>query len=226
MKSAPWKERVVRLFKLRFAILYPFGIWAVVSGFSTDQSIRRSIWLIVLGLAIRSWSNCYAIKMEKLTTSGPYAYVRHPLYLGSFLIMTGFLIMLNVPWTISLMCVAIVIGVVYQWTIKREEGMLLNKFGQEYVEYRKAVRSFIPRLVPFRGGQKWGMSFERYFRSQEYKLVIWMIILVIAFHLKEEFLIEGEKPDLKIILLLIMAFLLGLLDFSGELIRKKTKSVG
>ena len=221
MLSDKWRKRFNRWFKLRFAVLYPPGVWAVVSGFSTDHSIMRSIWVILLGLIIRSWANCYAIKLEELTTSGPYGYVRHPLYLGSFLIMTGFLIMLNVHWLISLFCVLIVIGVVYKMTVEKEEKMLSDKFGQEYLQYQKAVPAFVPRLTPYKGGKKWGPSLERYLRSQEYKLFIWMIILVIAFHIKEEFILEHESIDAKIFVLMAVAVLLGMIDLIGEFFRRK-----
>ncbi len=221
MLSEKWKKRLSRWFKLRFAILYPLGVWAIISGYPTDESIVHAVWLIVPGLLIRSWANCYAIKMEKLTTCGPYTHVRHPLYLGSFLIMLGFLVMLNVNLLISLICVATVIGVIYQSTIKKEERMLLTKFGQEYLEYCQAVPAFFPRFRPFRGVGQWGFSIERYFKSQEYKLVIWVIILMIAFHLKEEFIIEGEGIDTKIMILMAVAFLLGAFDFIGEIFRKK-----
>lgn len=223
MVSEKWKKRWARWFKLRFAILYPFGIWAVISACSTDDSIMRSIWFVISGLLVRSWANCYAIKMEKLTTSGPYAHVRHPLYLGSFLIMVGFLIMLNIHWLISLICILAIIGIVYMLTVKKEEAMLFDKFGQDYKEYRQKVPAFLPRISPFRGGHKWGPSIERYFRSQEYKLAIWMIILMIAFYLKDEFLVEQESVDVKIYVLIVAAFLLGMLDFIGEFLRKKIK---
>lgn len=212
---------MARWFKLRFAILYPFGVWAIISGYSTDESIMRSIWFILPGLAVRTWANCYAIKMEKLTTSGPYAYVRHPLYSGSFLILVGLLVMLNVNLFISLVCMLVVVGIVYKATIQKEEAMLLEKFGHEYAEYRQAVSAFLPRILPFRGGHKWGPSIERYFKSQEYKLVIWMIILMILFHLKHEFFVEHETVDLKILVLMATAFLLGMFDLAGEFIRKK-----
>lgn len=223
MLNGKWKKRFARWLKLRFAILYLFGTWAVVCGFSTDFSIMRSIWFIVLGLAIRSWANCYAIKLDKLTTSGPYGYVRHPLYFGSFLIMIGFLIMLNVHWLISLFCVLIVIGVVYKITVQKEEGMLRDKFDQEYIQYQKEVSAFMPRLFPYQGGQKWGPSLERYLRSQEYKLLIWMIILVIAFHIKEEILLEHESIDAKIFGLIVLSVILGMMDFIGEIFWRKGK---
>ncbi|MCA9399552.1 MAG: isoprenylcysteine carboxylmethyltransferase family protein, partial [Candidatus Omnitrophica bacterium] len=60
----------------------------------------RGLWVVIIGLLVRTWANGYAIKTEKLTTSGPYAHIRNPLYVGSFLIMTGLLIVLQVPITI------------------------------------------------------------------------------------------------------------------------------
>jgi isoprenylcysteine carboxyl methyltransferase (ICMT) family protein YpbQ len=182
-----------------------------------------SIWFIIAGLAIRSWSNCYAIKSSRLTTSGPYAFVRNPLYLGSFLIMAGFLVMLQVPWYISLVFIALIIGVVYMLKVRSEQKSLLDKFGAEYESYFKSVPAFFPTFKPYKGGEKWGANFGRYFRSQEYKLVIWVIIAVIAFHLKEEFMIEHESIDAKIVILIVVSVLLGLLDVVGEFFRKTNK---
>ncbi len=220
------KELLQRWFKLRFAILYPFGIWAVLSGFSTDESIRASAIFIVLGLIIRSWANFYAVKTEKLTTSGPYAYVRHPLYLGSFLIMVGFLVMLRVDWWVSLLFVAVVIGLIYRRKILEEESLLLRRFGEEYLDYRSKVPALFPfRLSPYRKGEKWGASFHRYLKSQEYKLVIWTIVLTIVFHLKDEFILEKEQMEINTFLLLLAAFLLGLTDLIGEFFRNRRKRV-
>jgi len=223
MLSKKWKKRIKKWFKLRFLILYPLGVWAVISSYSTDESIIRSIWIILLGLGIRSWANCYAIKVEKLTTSGPYAYIRHPLYLGSFLVMVGFLIMLNVNWIGIILFVLVVIGIAYKMTVREEERILIDKFGNEYIKYQRSVPAFFPTVFPFKGGQKWGPSSERYFRSQEYKLIIWMIILVIIFYLKGEFIVEQENVDSKSIFLIIVAFFLGFIDIVGEIMRKKQK---
>lgn len=220
MLNKKWEKIFSRWFKLRFAVLYPLGIWAVISGYSTDKSMMHSIWYILLGLAIRSWANCYAIKSEKLTTSGPYAYVRHPLYFGSFLIMIGFLVMLNVHWFISLILIFVVIGVVYRNTIRKEEKLLHGKFGQEYIDYRKSVGALFPTIFAFKGGQKWGPSLGRYLRSQEYKLVIWMIISVIAFHVKGEFLLEHEPIDIGIFGLIVVAIFLGMIDVVGGIFKK------
>ena len=220
------REIFSRLFKLRFAILYPLGIWALISGYATNASLARGLWLIVLGLAVRSWANCYAIKMAKLTTSGPYAHVRHPLYLGSFLILSGFLVTVNMNWLGVLFSIIVVIGIVYKQTVQNEERMLTEKFGQEYTDYKNAVPAFFPVVFPFRGGQKWPASLSRYFKSQEYKLVIWMSVLVIFFMLKEKLILEKQGLNSEVKTLIGIASVLVITDLIAEIFRQKAKRSG
>lgn len=137
--------------------------------------------------------------------------------------MVGFLIMLNVNWIGIILFVLVVIGIAYKMTVREEERILIDKFGNEYIKYQRSVPAFFPTVFPFKGGQKWGPSSERYFRSQEYKLIIWMIILVIIFYLKGEFIVEQENVDSKSIFLIIVAFFLGFIDIVGEIMRKKQK---
>lgn len=216
-----WEKRFSRWFKLRFAILYPLGLWALISAYSTNQSIIQSLWVILAGLGIRTWANGYAIKLEKLTTCGPYAHVRHPLYLGTFLVLLGFMIMLRVHWIVSFLILLIVIGFIYSSTIKSEERMLEDKFGQDYLYYKKNVPAFIFRIISYKGESRWPWDFSRYFKSQEYKLFIWSVILIIVFHFKEEFLIEKEKVIVKHVILMFIAGLLISMDLAGEYLRKR-----
>ncbi|MDD5617654.1 MAG: isoprenylcysteine carboxylmethyltransferase family protein [Candidatus Omnitrophica bacterium] len=215
-------KRLERWFKLRFAILYPFGVFLVLFAIPDDKSIQQGIGFIITGLLIRSWANGYAIKMDKLTTSGPYAFIRHPLYLGTALVIAGFIIMLKFYYLGALFLIILLFT--YSATIKKEENMLEAKFGAPYLDYKKNVPMIFPALRPYRKGEKWPFSFKRLIKSQEYKAFFWMIILVIVFHLKEEFISEKEKPDAKIIGLIIAAFILGISDLIGEFIKKKIKS--
>src|SRR5580698_9130912 len=88
-------HRLQRSFKPRFAVIYPSAFFVLFFCSITDASLRSGIGYILAGLLIRLWSNGYAIKNDKLTTSGPYAFVRNPLYLGTFLIAIGFVIALR-----------------------------------------------------------------------------------------------------------------------------------
>src|SRR5208282_1280274 len=88
-------HRLQRSFKPRFAVIYPFGFFVLFFCSLNEASLRAGIGYIIAGALIRLWSNGYAIKNEKLTTSGPYAFVRNPLYLGTFLMAIGFVIVLK-----------------------------------------------------------------------------------------------------------------------------------
>src|SRR5476651_2539578 len=88
-------HRLQRSFKPRFAVIYPFGFFVMFFCFLNEASLRAGIGYIIAGVLLRLWSNGYAIKNDKLTTSGPYAFVRNPLYLGTFLIAIGFVIVLK-----------------------------------------------------------------------------------------------------------------------------------
>jgi protein-S-isoprenylcysteine O-methyltransferase Ste14 len=82
-----------------------------------------------------------------LVTSGPYAYVRNPLYVGNMIIYVGFAIMSNV--FVPYFPIAVFLFFVVQYTVlvTLEEEFLLKKFGTEYEQYRKRVPRFIPLLA-------------------------------------------------------------------------------
>ncbi len=210
------KERLRRWFKPRFAILYPFGIFVILFANCDDKSLESGIPFIIAGELIRLWANGYAIKSEKLTTSGPYALVRHPLYLGTMLIAVGFIVLLKIYYVGPALLV--IMAIVYAGTIRKEEGMLEGKF-KEYADYRKKVPAMIPTPLPYREGEKWGFSFERLIRSQEYKPLLWIAVLVIVFYLKGKFFVEKEELDSKKLWLMITAVLLMAIDIAGEIVK-------
>lgn len=214
-------HRLQRILKPRFLIIYPITLYLILFTCSDDRSIMQGIWLILAGIFVRMWANGYAIKMDKLTTSGPYAHMRHPLYLGSILIFSGFVVMLKLGVVGALFFT--IFFAMYWRTLRREEEMLIAKFSQRYLNYREVVPAFLPKLDSYKNEEKWPFDLDRLLQSQEYKIAIWMIILVIAFHLKDELLHEREALDVKILSLFIAAIALGSCDFILDIFRKKTK---
>jgi len=190
-------HRLQRSFKPRFAVIYPFGIFVMFFCFLNDTSLRAGIGWIIAGALIRLWSNGYAIKNDKLTSSGPYAFVRNPLYLGTFLIAIGFVIALKseppmLEWIFGGIFL-LALSFMYYRTIKAEQGMLLEKFKGAYSDYCKHVPAMIPCLVPYSKGEKWPFNLQRLINSKEHKPVFWIFILLVVFHLKTRLLIE-HKP--------------------------------
>jgi protein-S-isoprenylcysteine O-methyltransferase Ste14 len=106
------------------------------------------IALILFGFLFRISARGY--KEEKsdnsdtLVKDGPYAIIRNPMYLGTFMIGAGVVMMLLELWFIFLFVGIFLL--IYIPQIKKEEVMLLKKFGQEYKEYCKITPKYFPRV--------------------------------------------------------------------------------
>lgn len=203
--------------RLRFLVMYPFAVLIVFLANPSDQVFRLGARFIIIGLLVRLWANGYAIKLDRLTTSGPYAFIRHPLYFGTMFISVGVAIMMGNSLFTALFVFSLIL--VYAVTIKKEERMLEDKFGQEYRLYQQKVPAMIPRLVPYNSSEKWSYSFRRLVvDNKEYKLVFWIAILLVIFYIKGEVLLEHETLNPKGWTLIVVAGLLivsdVLIDFS------------
>jgi len=221
-------HRIQRSFKPRFAVIYPFGFFVMFFCFLNESSLRAGIGYIIAGVVIRLWSNGYAIKNDKLTTSGPYAFVRNPLYLGTFLIAIGFVIVLRSEPALLEQIAGVIfllaLSFMYYRTINAEQGMLQEKFKDAYTDYRKHVPAMIPwHFVPYNKGEKWPFNLQRLIKSKEHKPVFWIFILLVIFHTKTRLLIEHKGLDDKSWSLITIALFLIILDAAYEFNKKKFK---
>ena len=221
-------HRLQRSFKPRFAVIYPFGFFVLLFCSLNEESISAGLFYIISGMLIRLWSNGYAIKNDKLTTSGPYAFVRNPLYLGTFLIAIGFVMAFKsspvwLEWVAGSLFI-LALSLMYYRTIISEQGMLLARFGDPYREYCQKVPAMIPSLVPYSKGEKWPFSLQRLINSKEHKPVFWIFILLAAFHIKTQVLIEHKPLTQKSIDLLIISLVLIILDVIYEINKNKIQN--
>jgi protein-S-isoprenylcysteine O-methyltransferase Ste14 len=93
-------------------------------------------------LLAAAWRVLYAAQQRhELATGGPYAYVRHPQYVGFILIMVGFL--LQWPTVLTLLMFPILVWM-YVRLARREEGEVQSEFGEAYARYARRVPRFIP----------------------------------------------------------------------------------
>ncbi len=101
--------------------------------------IGGGFWLLAA-----AWKVLYeAQHKHRLATTGAYARVRHPQYIGFVLIMTGFL--LQWPTLVTLVMYPILV-VMYALLGKREEAEMIAQFGDEYRRYKDSVPAFIPKF--------------------------------------------------------------------------------
>ncbi len=153
------------------------SIWLLVLPFlwfsrPTPTLLVVGVTLAALGLCLRGWSAGTIHKDESLTTTGPYAFTRNPLYLGSFLIGAG--VSVSGGHWIWPAAFLLFFGVVYSRTIIGEDHHLAELFGERYREYASRVPPFLPRLKPSRaselpGGVPAGFRWEQYLRNREWE---------------------------------------------------------
>lgn len=147
------QKRLLILHKLRFKKLrlwtaYPFVILYFFFAYRDGIDFNPGIWFVIAGLFIRLWASGIIKKRRALTTAGPYSFVRNPLYLGSFL--AGFGFCLFVKNIFLLLIFIFLFFIFYKGTIKEEETLLADIFGQEYLDYKKAVPSFFPSFKRYK----------------------------------------------------------------------------
>jgi protein-S-isoprenylcysteine O-methyltransferase Ste14 len=142
---------------------------------------RPSIWTLIVGaavslpgLALRAWASGHLRKNEALAITGPYAYTRNPLYLGSFLIGLGFTIAAG-QILLTLIFILMMVGI-YLPVMRVESATLLSLFGKKYDRYASEVPLLLPRLTPYRRATN--MDFDRtlYLRYREYRAAIGVMI--------------------------------------------------
>jgi protein-S-isoprenylcysteine O-methyltransferase Ste14 len=102
----------------------------------------------LVGLLLRAWSAGHIRKNTTLAVSGPYAYTRNPLYLGSFLLGLGFTVAAGRPFLLGSLFAALFLGI-YLPVMRVEAATLAELFGEDYRRYAAAVPLFFPRLTPY-----------------------------------------------------------------------------
>lgn len=139
-------------------------------------SLALGAVFVIMGLAIRGVASGYLDKNEQLATSGPYAYTRNPLYLGSVIMAVGFAIAARNLW-IALVLAAVFVGI-YLPVIRAEETYLAQRFP-EFPEYARRVPRFGPT---FQGvnGKRGSFSWTLYWKHREYNAIIGSGIILAA----------------------------------------------
>jgi protein-S-isoprenylcysteine O-methyltransferase Ste14 len=136
--------------------LSTFAVVATLLWIARPQPVTYEIGcvLAVLGILIRVWGCGHLRKNQDVVTSGPYAHVKNPLYVGTFLLAVGGVLAVGSPQMPSLLA-WVLIGPLFllSWfgyylpKKQRVEGERLRKhFGEAYEEYDRAVPAFVPSL--------------------------------------------------------------------------------
>jgi len=155
----------------------------------------RPLWYGMLvaafGEAIQVWSASHLHKNNELATSGPYAHVRNPMYLGRFFVGLGIVLMIKFPWLIAAYVVLFAIYAYFR--VGGEEARLVRYFGPEYQDYCSKVPKFFPRFRSYEkstgGRAKWSL----FTQNHEYRNVIGLLVMFAVVCARVEYLAPLSK---------------------------------
>ena len=163
-----------------------------VSARPTLASLAAGAFVAIIGLGIRAWASGHLRKNQELTTSGPYAHTRNPLYLGTFLLGTGVAIGGGTLWFVALFVGLYLL--IYMPVMVAEADTMRELFSEEYEQYSKQVPLFVPRFTPYgahssssyaaqlkRSSWRSGRQFDPslYLRHREYRAALGFILVYV-----------------------------------------------
>ena len=163
--------KLSRLRKITFKLLFVYALVIVVI-FAADPKPDKwrhthfwvGIGLLLASLWVRVWAAGHLVKNKVLTVTGPYAHVKNPLYIGTFLGMVGFAFLTigqrHSPWYLHylnwiVLGLALLVFVAYYipYKKKREGDRLHDLFGEAWDHFDKAVPDYFPKLTRYERAQ-------------------------------------------------------------------------
>ena len=131
-------------------------------------------FLYVLGFAGRIWSSGFLVKNESLTTTGPYGYVRNPIYVCNLLLGFGLALLSGIYWGVFLLAILYILC--YAPGMRIEEENLRRRYPADFDPYASAVPLIFPRFraVPGYGGDVW--RYPAYAKNKEMWVTLGLLI--------------------------------------------------
>ena len=166
--------------RIRVPLGFVFAVFYLWRAKPTWVSLAIGAAIACLGILIRAIASGHVQKNRELTMTGPYAYVRNPLYLGSIIIAIGFAVAARDIWIA--IAILLLFVFVYVPVIRSEEAFLRGHF-KEYDEYARRVPSLLPRTVLVRQTTK-GFSRELYVSHREYNALLGAAAMLAALVVK------------------------------------------
>ena len=168
----PRPDLSCRVARLRVPLGFLGAALALWLARPTWSSLAMGAAVSVVGEALRVWAAGHVEKGREVTTSGPYRWTGHPLYLGSALVGAGAVVASRSPWVALI--AAIYLAGMLGAAIRSEEAALREKFGREYTDYRSG------RVA---GGDR-RFSLSRALRNREHRAAAGLAVVIILLALK------------------------------------------
>ncbi len=165
------------------AYAIPTGLKLCLHGTTSLLFIIVGLTVMLSGMALRTYSAGYLlgrhtvtkVEADFLCTSGPFAYIRNPLYLGNIIVGIGTCISLNEWFGYPIIILNYIF--MYSIIIPFEERFLQEKYGNVFTEYKNHIRRFLPKLRGYRNDAKVRFNIKLGFLSE----ISYLVILLITF---------------------------------------------
>ena len=174
----PSWQKVAR--RIRVPLGFIFAAAYIWLAHPSVRSLVTGSCISLIGLFIRALASGHVKKNEQLTTSGPYAYTRNPLYFGSLVIAAGFAVASR-SWGIALIAAAMFFAI-YIPVIRGEEAFLRAHFP-EFDEYAHHVPRLFSRLRPYQNSAT-SFSWDLYWKHREYNAALGAAFMIAAMVVK------------------------------------------
>jgi protein-S-isoprenylcysteine O-methyltransferase Ste14 len=166
----PYADAVARLrVPCGFVLLIAFAWLSKPS----VESVEIGLPIALVGLLLRAWATGHLAKNRNLATSGPYAYIRNPLYVGTLIVGSGIVIACR-DWILAGIF-ALVFLLVYLPVIELEEQHL-RKIFPSYAAYAEKVHRLLP--LSHWPGQTAHFSWSLYKKNEEYRALAGFLLAV------------------------------------------------
>lgn len=166
--------------RIRVPLGFVFAIFYVWLAQPSRESLLVGTAICIPGLGLRALASGHVQKNTCLTTTGPYACTRNPLYLGSLVLAAGFAVAARSLW-VAITIVAL-FAAVYLPVVLAEERFLRLRFP-EFAEYARHVPRFVPRWASAeeRHGR---FSSQLYWKHREYNALLGALVMMAALAVK------------------------------------------
>ena len=171
--------------RLRVILALPALIMLFI--FTDRGPLWPGVVVALAGEAFQLWATAHLRKNVFLVKSGPYGWVRNPMYFGRFFVGLGFTLL---TWRWFIVVPYVVIYAVYaQARVLQEERRLRGLFGADYADYCAAVNRWFPRPPRRRlSEERW--SWAAVFRNHELRVAGGVVIVLVGLYLRLTFLDE------------------------------------
>jgi protein-S-isoprenylcysteine O-methyltransferase Ste14 len=166
--------------RIRVPVGFAVAVFYVWLARPTWASLAAGGAICVPGLLLRAVASGHVQKNTCLTTTGPYAHTRNPLYLGSLIVAGGFAVAARSLW-IVLAIVALFVAI-YLPVVRAEERFLRLRFP-EFADYERRVPRFLPRWAHAETGQG-KFSPQLYWKHREYNALLGAALMMGALAIK------------------------------------------